>query len=218
MSEQLIEVVEEVTEEIAATGADVRAIVGGARFVAGEAALQQAVEVRKLIDALAAAGIAEKDVGIESVRVSTSKGALLKSSSATYVLAVRCREPKLVAEAIDAVAAQKNCKLDGVTWRYDVPESIRHEWLARCVRKAKAAADAIAGALGARVSGAHKIIDDTHGKSPQSFAPRGGYGGYDGSTPIRAMKQRVADALDDLELAPKQEQTVRVRAWFAIAS
>ncbi len=169
---------------------------------------------------LIAVGIGEKDVGIESVRVSTSKGVLLKSSSATYGLAVRCREPKLVAEAIDAVASQKNCVLNGVEWRYDVPDETRHEWLARCVRKAKAAADAMAGALGARVSSASKIIDETHGPSPNSVMLRGGFGGggYDGSAPGSAMKRRVADSLESLELAPKQEQTVRVRAWFAISS
>lgn len=214
----LIEVFESIDEDVSATGADLRITISGARYFAGEAALQQAQEVRKVIDALVAAGIAEADVGIASVRVDTTKGVVLRSSSATYQLAVRCRDTARVAGAIDATSGQKNLVLNQVTWRYDIDDSIRHGWLGRAVRQAKAAADAMAEAAGKKVSHPHRIVDETHTPSAdrhwRGTAPGAG---SDGAYALGSkMQRRVVDALENLELAPKQTQTVKVRAWFVI--
>ena len=216
--QSLIEVFESIEEDVAATGADLRITISGARYFAGEAALQQAQEVRRVIDALVAAGIAETDIGIASVRVDTTKGVVLRSSSATYQLAVRCRDTALVAGAIDATSGQKNLVLNQVIWRYDVAESWRHTWLARAVKQAKAAADAMADAAGKTVSHPHRIVDETHGPSSdrnwRGSVP--GAGSDDGYGLASKMRRRVVDALENLELAPKQTQVVKVRAWFVI--
>lgn len=212
----VIEVVEQHHTEVAATGADVALTLSEAKFFSGTAALQQAGEVRKLVEALVAVGIAETDVGIASVHVKTSKGMLLKSSSATYGVSVRCREPNKVAAVIDAIAGVKNCTLGHVAWRYEVPDSVRNGWLATCVQKARGAADAMAQALGAHVSYVYRVVDETMGPSPLT-APRGGYEDMEYGSAPRMRMQRVADTLEGLELAPKEDRKVRVRVWFAIA-
>ena len=216
-----IEVLEHHREEVEATGADLSVVLSDAKFFSGNAALQQAGEVRKLVEALVASGIAETDLGIASVRVNASKGMLVKSSSATYVLAVRCREPNKVASVIDALATVKNCSLGHVTWRYDVPDSVRQGWLATCVKRARGAADAMAAALGTRITYVYRVADETYGASAMRRHQHDGYG-YDGielAAPGSAMKRmRVEDTLEGMELAPKEERLVKVRVWFAIAA
>lgn len=212
----VIEVLEMHREEVAATGADVSVLLADAKFFSGNAALQQAGEVRKLVEALVAAGVAESDVGIESVRVTAGKGMLLRTSSASYVLAVRCREPNKVSAVIDALAAVKNSSLSNVTWRYDVSDSVRQGWLATCVQRARGSADAMAKALGTQVKGVHRIVDETYG-SPSSRLP--GHDDYSyraGSAAPGMKRMRVEDTLEGIELAPKEEKVVRVRVWFAI--
>ncbi len=214
----VIEVLEMHREEVPATGADVSILLADAKFFSGNAALQQAGEVRKLVETLVAAGVAESDVGIESVRVTATKGMLLRSSSATYVLAVRCREPNKVAAVIDALASVKNSGLSNVTWRYDVPDSVRQEWLAICVRRARGAAEAMAKALGTEIKGVHRVVDETYG-SPSSRHDPGADFGYRGAGSAfpSTKRARVEDALEGVELAPKEEKIMRVRVWFSIA-
>lgn len=217
----VIEVLEHHREEVEATGADLSIVLADAKFFSGTAALQQAGEVSKLVEALVGSGIAEKDVGIASVRVKASKGVLLKSSSATYVLAVRCRDPNKVAAVIDAVAAVKNSSLGNVTWRYDVPDGVRQGWLATCVKRARGAADAMAAALGSRITHVHRVADETYGASASRREVHdGGYdmASYGGAPGAMMQRMRVEDALEGMELAPKQERTVKVRVWFAIAA
>jgi len=82
-SAHLIEVVETVTEEVSATGAEVRIRLSGAKYFSGSAALEQASEVRKLVEALTAAVLAASDLGIASVRVDTSKGLSPRSQASS---------------------------------------------------------------------------------------------------------------------------------------
>jgi uncharacterized protein YggE len=210
----LIEVVELHHEDVKATGADLSITLADAKYFRGIAALTQAGEVRKLVEALVANRIAEADIGIESVHAQTSKGVLLKSSSATYTIGVRCREPNQVAAVLDAVTGLKNTFVQAPRWRYDVPDATRNRWLATCLLRAKGAAEAMAQALGMKISSVHRVVDETYAPA----APQSPVHYADGAAPMaRARTSSVESVFEGMDLAPTEERVTRVRAWFAMA-
>ena len=220
-SAHLIEVVETVTEEVSATGAEVRIRLSGAKYFSGSAALEQASEVRKLVDALTAAGLAASDLGIASVRVDTSKSLSLHTPSATYEVLVKCRDPKQVPLVIDAASTVgKTCALHGVVWLSEVPEAIENGWLAKAVRQARDAATAIVEAASVKLGAQHRIVDETHDPSQERRPPGEprGYGGGSLDSGSMMRNRSVADRLENLELAPKESRRVSVRASFEVLS
>ncbi len=201
---------EEESAEVPASCAVLCLTVTGARLFAGNAALKEAAEVRRLIDALTVAGAAADDVTLEGVSIDTSKGIIGKSSAATYRLRARCTELALLPSFLDAVAAQKSCHLSSVDWRYDGAETILAECLRRCVKKALSKARIIAETLGVELDGVVGVRDT----SAVDLAPvtRGV------SAPPGMMRARstIADQIGGLELAPRHPVRASVLVTFAI--
>jgi uncharacterized protein YggE len=210
MTPPTIDVAEEFSGEVPASGAKLHVSIHGSRLFTGNAAFTEAAEVRKLVDALAGTGIGTKDVELANVHVDVNKGVFTTSSSATYSVRIKCSDPARLPSILDAVAQQKHCLLQTIEWSFDGVTTLRAEWLAICAERAKAKAAAIAAAVGLQLAGVERISEDTPERIDQErVAP--------GTTMLRSRSSAtVASELGGLELAPSRPMTVRLRASFRV--
>ena len=139
-------------EEIFATHADLFVTVRGSSVVSGNEAMKKAKEVSALVDELTRAGVAAEDIHLQGVHVETSSGAILKSSSATYRLRVRCGKVEKLPELLDIVSSQRNAALERIGWKYAEEES-RARGLQSAMEAAKSKAEKVAASLGVKLLG-----------------------------------------------------------------
>ena len=69
-------------EEIFASHANLYVTVKGSSIVSGNEAMRKAKEVSQLVEALTSFGLSPEAIHLQGVRIETTSGALLKSSSA----------------------------------------------------------------------------------------------------------------------------------------
>ncbi len=153
MSEDVLEIAEQWVGDVAATEAELTVEVHGERFFGGQAALEKAAEVRALREALADAGLPGDAVSLRGLRAHVSTGLFSRSSSAYYTLGVRIADLSRIADVFEAIVGAKQASLTQVRWIYEPDEAVIGEWLARCARRARVAAEALAGALGGQLRG-----------------------------------------------------------------
>ena len=79
-------------EEIFADRADLFVSVKGSSLVSGDQAMKKAKEVSQLVEALTNFGLSPEAVHLQGVHIETASGTLLKSSSATYRLKIKCEK------------------------------------------------------------------------------------------------------------------------------
>ena len=204
-----IDVSEEYTGEVPASGATLMLSIQSSRLFTGNAALTEAAEVRKLVDALAVAAVGPKDVELANVHVDVNKGMFTTSSSATYTLRIKCTDAARLPAVLDAIAQQKHCTLSNVDWNFDGVTARRAEWLAICAERAKTKADAIARAVGCELTGLERITEEGAERVAHEHAVPGAM--------LRARASTsVASELGGLELAPTRSVKVRLRASFRV--
>lgn len=147
-------------EEIQATYADMFISVKGSSLISGDAALKKAKEVSQLVDELTQAGLPATDIHLQSVYAENSTGALLRSSSATYRLRLRCEKLELFAELLGVITSQKNSSFERVEWKY--PDDTANEAaLEKALQKASEKAHKIAATLGVRLLGIYTLNENT---------------------------------------------------------
>src|SRR5690242_12410084 len=112
-------------EEIFASHANLYVTVKGSSIVSGNEAMKKAREVSQLVEALTRFGLSPDAVQLQGVRLETSSGALLKSSSATYHLKITLEKLEQLAGLLDIIAEQKNATLERIEWKY--PEEAARE-------------------------------------------------------------------------------------------
>lgn len=156
----LISVSAEVREELAASSADLFVSIVGQSFFTGSAALEKTKEVNDLVVALSSAGIAPKDIHLQSVRATTSSGVLRKSSAAKYQLRIHCQTLESVGEAIGAITSQKNTDLRPIVWRYPDNDGVHDRLLNVATKRAHERARRIADNLGIRLAGVHRYVEE----------------------------------------------------------
>lgn len=170
-------------EEIHAGHADLFITVRGSSVISGNEAMKKAKEVSALVNELTRAGVAAEDIQLQGLHVETSSGALLKSSSATYRLRVRCEKLEKLPELLDIVASQKNAALEQIGWKYPEEEA-RARGLESVIAAAKSKAEKVATSLGVKLLGVYAFTDNTFDEeSPVPFQPQ-----------ARMMKARPAAA------------------------
>ncbi|MFN8400021.1 MAG: SIMPL domain-containing protein [Anaerolineales bacterium] len=148
-------------EEIFATHADLHVTVKGSSLVSGNEAMKKAKEVNQLLEALKQAGVKEEAVTLQGVNVSTSTGAVLKSSTASYRLKIRCTDLAKFAEILDVIASQKNASLIHTEWKYD-EDAAREALLLATLEKAKGKATKIAQTMGVKLLGVYDLIENVY--------------------------------------------------------
>jgi uncharacterized protein YggE len=174
--------------------------------------MTEAAEVRRLVDALVAAGAGPRDVELVNVHLDVKQGVFSKSSSATYSMRIQCPDPTRLTSLLDAVADQKNCSLQRVAWDFASTNERRAEWLALCAVRAKTKAAAIATALGLELGGVDRIVEE---RTPEAELRIQTFGG---AVPVMAARRSVSvtDELGGLELSPTRTLTVKLQAYFKL--
>jgi len=161
-------------EEVSATHADLHVTVKGSSVVSGDAALKKAKEVNQLVEALISLGVKEDAVKLQGVHIETSSGVLVKSSSASYRLKIRCEKLDQFSEMLDVIASQKNVSLDRVEWKYD-DDTARELGLNLAIENAKRKAQVIADSFGVKLLGVRDFtenVTDQEAPAWQAFLPQ----------------------------------------------
>jgi uncharacterized protein YggE len=157
-------------EDIQATFADLFVTVKGSSLVSGDAALKKAKEVSQLVEELTRYGLEAEAINLQSVHAETSSGALLRSSSATYRLRIRCEKLEQFADLLGIITSQKNASFERVEWKYP-DEAAKEQALEKAIQKADAKARKVTEALGIRLLGVYSF--DQNIIDPEVFAPQG---------------------------------------------
>ncbi len=156
-------------EEVQATYADLMVSVKGSSLISGDSALKKAKEVSQLVDELTRYGLPVDAIHLQSVYAEASSGALLRSSSATYRLRIRCEKLEQFADLLGIIAGQKNATFERVDWKYP-DETIREAALEKALGKADVKARKIAAALGVKLLGIYnwnERISDQEAPQPE---------------------------------------------------
>ncbi len=146
-------------EEIQATHADLMVAVKGSSLISGDAALKKAKEVSQLVDELTRFGLPPEDIHLQSVYAEASGGALLRSSSATYRLRIRCEKLEQFADLLGIITSQKNATFERVDWKYP-DDSAQAAALEKALGKAEAKARKVAAALGVELLGIYSLSEN----------------------------------------------------------
>ena len=196
-------------EEILASHADLFVTVKGSSVVSGNEAMKKAKEVSQLVDELTRFGISAENIHLQGVHVETSSGALLKSSSASYRLRVRCEQLGQIADLLDIITSQKNAALERIDWKYPEEEA-RERGLESALAKAKSKADKVAAALGVKLLGVYDFLENS----------------FDEEAPIMfqaqaMMKSRssapLAEPSLDMDVQHGKTIHVNVEVWYRVS-
>lgn len=196
-------------EEIFADRADLFVTVRGSSLVGGNEAMKKAKEVSQLVEALTGFGLSPDAIQLQGVRIETSSGALLKSSSATYRLKIKCEKLDQLAELLDIVASQKNAALERIQWKY-LEEAGRERALEQAMEKAKSKAQKVAASLGVKLLGVYDFMENNFDEErpPMPFQ-------------AMEMKARAASAPEPslgMEIQHSKTITVNVDIWYRVSA
>jgi uncharacterized protein YggE len=159
-------------EEILATHADLHVTVKGSSIVSGNEAMKKAKEINQLVEALASFGLKSEAITLQGVHIETAAGSLLRSSSATYRLKIRCGDLDQLAQLLDIVSSQKNATLERIEWKYAEDEA-RERALNIALEKAKVKAQKIAAFLNVKLLGIYDLIENSFDEeAPAMFQPQ----------------------------------------------
>lgn len=184
--------------------------VKGSSVVSGDQALKKAKEVSQLVEALTNYGLSPDAVHLQGVQIETASGTLLKSSSATYRLKIRCEKLDQFADLLDLIASQKNAALERIEWKYDEDEA-RERGLLAAIEKAKNRAEKVAASLGVKILGVYDFIENA----------------YDEERPIQFQAQAVmmksrsavpAEPSLDMDIQHSKTINVSVEIWYRVSS
>lgn len=168
----LLTVTADASQEVPATSADLIVVVKGASLFSGSAALTKAREIRQLVADLEQVRVPESAISLVSVAAETASGPLGKSSAASYTLLVHIAALDDLADAVGAIAAQKNSQLQTVRWDYGELAPIEDALLTRALRRAQAKAQLMAQTLGGALGGVHRAssaLTDPEDPQPQMY-------------------------------------------------
>ncbi|MFT3763081.1 MAG: SIMPL domain-containing protein [Pseudoxanthomonas sp.] len=184
---------------------DVATISAGvvAQAADGNTAMRQnAAQMARVMDAIKAAGIAEKDIQTSGVglnpqyRYQQDQPPKITGYEARNTVSLKVRDIAKLGEVLDALAASGANDINGPSFGIDQPEPVYDEARLAALQKAQARAETYAKALNLRV---RRIV---------SIDESGRGGGIPRPVPMMAMKAMAADA-ESTQVSPG-ETTVSV--------
>lgn len=198
-------------EEIPADRADLSVTVRGSSLVSGDQAMKKAKEVNQLVEALTDLGLSPEAIQLQGVHIETSSGALLKSSSATYRLKIKCEKLDQLADLLDIVASQKNATLDRIEWKYP-EDAARERGLETALGKAKAKADKVAKSLGVKLLGVYDLIENLYDEERPypAFAAQ--------AVPVRSAGKAAPEPSLGMDIQHSKTIRVGVDIWYRVSS
>lgn len=195
-------------EEIFASHANLYVTVKGSSLVSGNEAMKKAREVSQLVEALTRFGLNPEAIQLQGVRLETSSGTLLKSSSAVYHLKVKTEKLDQLAGLLDILAEQKNASLDRIEWKYPEEEA-REQGLEAAIAKGKAKAEKVAAAMGVKLLGVYDFMENTFDEERPPM-------------PFQAKAMRAMEAADQpsLNMEVQHSKTIHVNVdiWYRVSS
>jgi uncharacterized protein YggE len=181
------------------------------KLFSGRAAFEKAVELRRLMMALAERNIPDSAVALQGATLDVSTGLFTRSSSVTYRVRIHITNVDHLAEALDAIAEARQARLTHIEWDY--ASSSTDNLLADCATRAIAKAKRLAASLGLTLAGIHNVHEEVLGETYEAQASLGARGGPYG---VARMRTSVGAELAGLDLAPTKKIGVRVRVAYAL--
>ena len=199
-------------EELSANRAELFVTVKGSSLISGDQAMKKAKEVSQLVEALTSFGLSPDAIQLQGVHIETATGTLLKSSSATYRLKVRCEKLDQLPEILDIIAGQKNTSLERITWKYNEEEA-RERALLAALEKAKGKAEKVARSLGVKVLGVYDLIENQFDEEMpyQPFAAQA-------ALPKRALGITPAEPSLGMDIQHSKTIQISVDIWYRVSS
>jgi len=198
-------------EEIFASHANLYVTVKGSSIVSGDQAMKKAKEVSQLVEALTRFGLSPEAIHLQGVRIETSSGALLKSSSAMYHLKIKSEKLEQLTGLLDIIAEQKNATLERIEWKYPEDDA-RERGLESAIAKGKAKAEKVAAAMGVKLLGVYDFMENAFDEErpPMPFQ-------------AKAMEMRSLGAIADqpsLNMDIQHSKTIQVNVdiWYRVSS
>lgn len=198
-------------EEISASHANLFVTVKGSSVVSGDQALKKAKEVSQLVEALTSFGLSPEAVYLQGVHIETASGVLLKSSSATYRLKIKCEKLEQLAELLDIIASQKNATLERIDWKYP-EDAARERGLEAALAKAKSKADKVAISLGVKLLGVYDFIENIYDEEMpyQQFAAQ--------AMPMRSMGKAAPEPSLGMDIQHSKTINIGVEIWYRVSA
>ncbi|MGC3953472.1 MAG: SIMPL domain-containing protein [Propionicimonas sp.] len=190
---------------VEAASARVHLSVKGGSTVFGNAATKQAAEVRELVRALAAAGIAEEAIEVTGVRLDSRGG--FGKSKAEYLLVVAAELDQL--PGVLGVLADQPVTLSELEWVFDSFEASIPA-TANALAQARRKAEAIAAAAGSQIAGIAMISD-----SWNLPTARVAFEATDSAAVFRSAKSAPIDL--GVEISATQELYVHLTVDFELS-
>jgi len=169
--------------------------------VDGNSAMRQnAEQMARVMDAIRAAGIAEKDIQTSGInlnpqyRYAENEAPKITGYQARNVVGLKVRDIARLGKVLDALAAQGANEINGPSFEIDQPEPVYDEARLAALKKAQARAETYAKALGLRV---RRIVSISEG------------GGFQPPVPMVRAQAMMAKAEMDTSVSPG-ETTVSV--------
>src|SRR4030095_1339928 len=199
-------------EEISANRAELFVTVKGSSLVSGDQAMKKAKEVSQLVEALTSFGLSPEAIQLQGVHIETASGTLLKSSSATYRLKVRCEKLDQLAEILDIIGGQKNAALERIAWKYNEEEA-RERALLATLEKVKSKAEKVAKSLGVKILGVYDLIENQFDEEMpyQPFAAQA-------AMPKRALGITPPEPSLGMDIQHSKTVQVNVDIWYRVSS
>ena len=197
-------------EEIFASHANLYVTVKGSSLVSGSEALKKAKEVSQLVEALTRFGLSPDAIHLQGVRIETSSGGLLKSSSAMYHLKIKSKKLEQLAALLDIIAEQKNATLERIEWKYPEDEA-RERGLEAAITKGKAKAEKVAAAMGVKLLGVYDFMENSFDQeTPVPFAAQ--------SLMMKARAEVADEPNLDMDIQHSKTVHVNVDIWYRVSS
>jgi uncharacterized protein YggE len=198
-------------EEISANRADLFVTVKGSSLVSGDAAMKKAREVSQLVEALTGFGLSPDAIELQGVHIETSSGTLLKSSSATYRLKIRCNNLDQLADLLDIISSQKNAALQRIQWKYP-EEAARERGLEAAMEKAKSKADKVAKSLGVKLLGVYDFLENLHDEE-MPYPPFAAQ-----AMPMRLAARAAPEPSLGMDIQHSKTIHVSVDIWYRVSA
>ena len=195
-------------EEIFASHANLYVTVKGSSIVNGNEAMKKAREVSQLVEALTRYGLSPDAIQLQGVRLESSSGAVLKSSSAVYRLKIKTENVGQIPELLDIIGEQKNAALERIEWKYPEEEA-RTRGLEAALSKGKEKAGQIASSLGIRLLGIYDFVESSFDEErpPMPFQ-------------VMEMKARTAVAEQpslNMDIQHSKTIQVNIEIWYRVS-
>jgi uncharacterized protein YggE len=146
-------------EEIFASHANLYVTIKGSSVFSGNEAMKKAREVSQFVEALTRYGLSPDAIQLQGVRIESTNGPVLKSSSAVYRLKIKTEKVDQLAELLDIISGQRNATLERVEWKYPEEEA-RARGLEAALAKGKEKAAGVASSLGVRLLGVYDFMEN----------------------------------------------------------